>query len=83
MNGLKLITHWCPSNIFAKDAKVKQFALIILNQPIKHLEAFNRLWANGMQLGLILLLFFSFCYATLHNNTLLILFIIKKIIKYF
>ncbi|KAI9277194.1 thiamine pyrophosphokinase [Phascolomyces articulosus] len=47
MNGLKLISHWCPSNILVKDAKVKQFALIILNQPIKHLETFNRLWANA------------------------------------
>ncbi|KAI7854190.1 thiamine pyrophosphokinase [Circinella umbellata] len=47
MNSFKLITHWCPSNILAKNAKVKQFALIILNQPIKHLEIFNRLWANA------------------------------------
>ncbi|KAI9498320.1 thiamine pyrophosphokinase [Zychaea mexicana] len=47
MNGLKIITHWCPSNILARDSKVKQFALIILNQPIKHLETFNRLWANA------------------------------------
>ena len=65
MNGLKLITHWCPSNIFAKDAKVKQFALIILNQPIKHLEAFNRLWANGMQLGFILFYFATLRYITI------------------
>ncbi|KAI8144862.1 thiamine pyrophosphokinase 1-like protein [Fennellomyces sp. T-0311] len=47
MNSLKMIHHLCPTNIFMRDAKIKQYALIIVNQPIYHLPTFERLWANA------------------------------------
>ncbi|KAG2230062.1 hypothetical protein INT48_005390 [Thamnidium elegans] len=46
-NLLNLVTHWCPSNILARDGKTKKFCLIILNQPITHVDSFNRLWDNA------------------------------------
>ncbi|KAI7901834.1 thiamine pyrophosphokinase [Cokeromyces recurvatus] len=42
-----MITHWCPSSILAKDEKPKKFCLIVLNQPINHVDAFHRLWTNA------------------------------------
>ncbi|ORY99371.1 Thiamin pyrophosphokinase [Syncephalastrum racemosum] len=47
MNGFKIISHWCPSNILAREYKAKKFCLIILNQPIVQKETFQRLWANA------------------------------------
>ncbi|CDS13597.1 hypothetical protein LRAMOSA05773 [Lichtheimia ramosa] len=47
MNGVKLITHWCPSNILAADFKARNYCLILLNQPIQHVERFHRLWTNA------------------------------------
>lgn len=46
-NLISLITHWCPSNILSRDDNAKKFCLIVLNQPINHVDAFNRLWNNG------------------------------------
>jgi hypothetical protein len=46
-NLVNLITHWCPSNILSRNGNAKKFCLIILNQPINHVDAFNRLWNNG------------------------------------
>jgi thiamine pyrophosphokinase len=46
-NLFNIITHWCPSNILARDGKPKKFCLIVLNQPINHVDAFQRLWSNG------------------------------------
>ncbi|KAI8358411.1 thiamine pyrophosphokinase [Blakeslea trispora] len=44
-----MITHWCPSNILTRDGKTKSFCLIVLNQPIQHIDTFNHLWSNGDQ----------------------------------
>ncbi|GAN02305.1 thiamin pyrophosphokinase 1-like isoform X1 [Mucor ambiguus] len=46
-NLINLITHWCPSNILSRDGNAKKFCLIVLNQPINHVDAFHRLWTNG------------------------------------
>ncbi|KAI8640577.1 thiamine pyrophosphokinase [Parasitella parasitica] len=46
-NLTNLITHWCPSNILSRDGNTKKFCLIILNQPINHIDVFNRLWDNA------------------------------------
>ncbi|KAL0138973.1 thiamine pyrophosphokinase [Mucor lusitanicus] len=46
-NLINLITHWCPSNILSRDGNAKKFCLIVLNQPINHVDAFHRLWSNG------------------------------------
>ncbi|CEP14900.1 hypothetical protein [Parasitella parasitica] len=42
-----MITHWCPSSILSGDGSTKKFCLIVLNQPINHVDAFNRLWDNA------------------------------------
>ncbi|KAF1799097.1 thiamine pyrophosphokinase [Mucor lusitanicus] len=46
-NLINLITHWCPSNILSRDGNAKKFCLIVLNQPINHVDAFHRLWSNA------------------------------------
>ncbi|EPB88389.1 thiamine pyrophosphokinase [Mucor circinelloides 1006PhL] len=46
-NLINLITHWCPSNVLSRDGNAKKFCLIVLNQPIKHVDAFHRLWNNA------------------------------------
>lgn len=44
---LNLVTHWNPASVLAKEGAKSKFCLIILNQPIHHVETFNRLWNNG------------------------------------
>ncbi|KAI8971619.1 thiamine pyrophosphokinase 1 [Mycotypha africana] len=47
-NGVKSdIKQWYPSRILDKNGGDKKFCLIVLNQPIVHLEAFDRLWSNA------------------------------------
>ncbi|OBZ84295.1 Thiamin pyrophosphokinase 1 [Choanephora cucurbitarum] len=47
MQANSSITHWTPSNILSTDGKTKSFCLIVLNQPIHHIDTFSHLWNNA------------------------------------
>ncbi|KAI8051918.1 thiamine Pyrophosphokinase 1 [Gilbertella persicaria] len=46
-NLAHLITHWTPSNILSKEGNANKFCLIVLNQPIHHINTFSHLWKNA------------------------------------
>ncbi|KAI8340281.1 thiamine pyrophosphokinase 1-like protein [Chlamydoabsidia padenii] len=47
MNKLNRITQWRPANILAASIEPPPFCLIILNQPLKRIDIFKRLWKNA------------------------------------
>lgn len=44
---LNIVTSWSPASILSKEGPKSKFCLIVLNQPIQHVETFHRLWSNG------------------------------------
>lgn len=55
MAGEELQFEWHPAKLLQDDDNLQDFALLVLNQPLKNGAILRRLWKNGMYSTLSLL----------------------------